>query len=84
MFGIFLGLKKAYNSMDQYCCLKNLHNVGIDKEMVRLIVCFWKHSVFYFRLMANTLKNAIYKHFGVHRHLPNLCNNVIIVKLSRG
>jgi hypothetical protein len=43
-YGIFLDLKKAFNSMDRERCLLILGGYGVGPKMIRLIQNFWENA----------------------------------------
>jgi len=43
--GVFLDLKKAFDSMDRERCLLILEGYGVGPRMIRLIRNFWRNAV---------------------------------------
>jgi hypothetical protein len=52
-YGVFLDLKKAFDSMDRERCLLILEEYGVGPRMIRLIRSFWRNPVFVCRAMGN-------------------------------
>jgi hypothetical protein len=44
-YGVFLDLKKAFDSMDRERCLLILEGYGVRPRMIRLIRNFWRNAV---------------------------------------
>jgi hypothetical protein len=44
-YGVFLDLKKAFDSMDRERCLLILEGYGVGPRMIRLIQNFWRNAV---------------------------------------
>ncbi len=43
-YGVFLDLKKAFDSMDRERCLLILGGYGVGPKMIRLIQNFWENA----------------------------------------
>ncbi len=52
-YGVFLDLKKAFDSMDRERCLLILEGYGVGPRMIRLIRNFWRHAVLVCRASGN-------------------------------
>jgi hypothetical protein len=52
-YGIFLNLKKAFDSMDCECCLLILGGYGVGPKMIRLIRNFWENAKMVCRVSVN-------------------------------
>jgi hypothetical protein len=45
LYGVFLDLKKAFDSMDRERCLLILEGYGVGPRIIRLIWNFWRNAV---------------------------------------
>jgi hypothetical protein len=52
-YGVFLDLKKAFDSMDRECCLLILGGYGVGPKMIRLIRNFWPNVTMVCRASVN-------------------------------
>ncbi len=52
-YGIFLDLKKVFNSMDRERCLLILRGYGVGPKMIRLIQNFWENAKMVCRASVN-------------------------------
>jgi hypothetical protein len=52
-YGVFLDLKKAFDSMDRERCLLILEGYGVGPRMIRLIRNFWRNAVLVCRASGN-------------------------------
>jgi hypothetical protein len=52
-YGVFLDLKKAFDSMDRERCLLILEGYGVGPRMIRLIWIFWRNAVLVCRVSGN-------------------------------
>jgi hypothetical protein len=52
-YGVFLDLKKAFDSMDRERCLLILEGYGVGPRMIRLIWNFWRNAVLVCRASGN-------------------------------
>jgi hypothetical protein len=52
-YGVFLDLKKAFDSMDRERCLMILEGYGVGPRMIRLIWIFWRNAVLVCRASGN-------------------------------
>jgi hypothetical protein len=52
-YGVFLDLKKAFDSMDRERCLLILEGYGVGPRMIRLIRIFWCNAVLVCRASGN-------------------------------
>jgi hypothetical protein len=52
-YGVFLDLKKAFDSMDRERCLLILEGYGVGPRMIRLIRNFWRNAVLVCRALGN-------------------------------
>jgi hypothetical protein len=52
-YGVFLDLKKAFNSMDRERCLLILEGYGVGPRMIRLIRNFWRNAVLVCQVSGN-------------------------------
>jgi hypothetical protein len=44
-YGVFIDLRKAFDAMDQECCLEILGLHGVGPNMLRLIRNFWDTAI---------------------------------------
>jgi hypothetical protein len=44
-YGVFLDLKKAFDSMDRECCIMILEGYGAGPRMIRLIRGYWRDAI---------------------------------------
>jgi hypothetical protein len=52
-YGVFLDLKKAFNSMDWECCIMILEGYGAGPRMIRLIRGYWRDAIMVCRASGN-------------------------------
>ncbi len=52
-YGVFLDLKKAFDSMDRERCLSILGGYRVRPRMIRLIQNFWHNAVLVYRASGN-------------------------------
>ena len=53
LYGVFVDLRKAFDTMDRTRCLKILRAYGVGPNMRRLIEAFWDHAVLTCRANGN-------------------------------
>ena len=44
-YGVFLDLKKAFDSMDPECCILILEGYGVGPRMIQLIQTYWRDAI---------------------------------------